>query len=665
MANLNKDRMDFLVDELTRFNVAYYDDKPLVDDASFDKLFRELEELEQKFPEWRRADSPTLRVGAPPVDSFLKYQHKAPMLSIANAMDKTEFEAFDERVKKNLGQSEGSIEYHCEVKFDGLSINLLYENGVLTRASTRGDGSTGEDVTNNIRTVRNIPLRLLGKKIPEQVEIRGEVILPIESFRALNREREIDGQPIFANPRNAAAGSVRQLDSRLTAARPLKIFAYALGDTGAWRSPSTQAGIQDQLIEWGFEDAGYHEVRRGVGEVWEFYNKMAEFRESLAFDIDGLVIKVNSLAKQEELGFVARSPRSMIAIKFPPRQEQTRLLDIKIQVGRTGVLTPVAVLEPVVVHGVRVSRAALHNQEEIERKDIRIGDHVLIQRAGDVIPELVEVIKEKRDGKEKKFKFPKQCPVCQTPVEKKEDEVAIRCPNRACPAQLQESIEHFVGKHGMDIVGLGPRIVAQLIATKKISCFSDIYRLSKEDLLELEGFQEKSATKLCQAIMASKDCSLAAFINALGIRHVGEQLAKNLARSFGSLEAIMAASEDRMLEVEDIGPSVVKSILEYFKHKETRKDIQGLFDEGVHPSTMNTQGAKLQGMIFVITGTLPSMSRQETASLIELNGGKVASSVSKKTNFVVAGEDAGSKLEKARALNISVLSESDLHALLK
>jgi DNA ligase (NAD+) len=658
-------RIAQLVDELNRLNEAYYQkDKPLVDDATWDALFKELNGLEERFPALRRLDSPTQRVGAEAASHFGKVQHLVPMLSIANAMDENEFIAFDERVKKNLSLDSAEIEYHCEPKFDGLSISLSYENGLLVRAATRGDGTVGEDVTANIRTVKNIPLKLLGEDIPTTIEIRGEVVLPIADFINLNREREAMEEPTFANPRNAAAGSVRQLDSRLTAKRPIKIFAYTFGDTGGWDGPKTQAGIQQKIIEWGFTDARCSEVKKGVGPVIDYFRKMSKIRETLPFDIDGLVIKVNSVALQNELGFIARSPRSMIAFKFPPRQEVTQLLDIKIQIGRTGVLTPVAVLEPVSVHGVWVARAALHNQEEIERKELLLGDWVVVQRAGDVIPEVVSVIKSRRTGKEQKFKFPKKCPSCNEPVVKTEEEVALRCCNSNCPAQVREGIEYFVSKAGVDVVGMGPKIVEQLIAAGKLQNFVDLYRITVSDLLSLEGFKEKSAQKLFDAIQATRNPSLGALINALGIRHVGEQLAKSLAQHFGSLDKIMDANYEELLSVEDVGPSVARSIVDYFADATARRKIATLLALGIQPKAMSTRGNKLKGQSFVITGTLPVMSRQEAGNLIEQNGGKLNSSVSKKTDYVVAGADAGSKLEKAREFGIKVLSEEDLHALL-
>lgn len=660
-----KARIDFLVEELNRYSEAYHVlDKPVVDDATYDKLFRELEKLEEDNPKLKRLDSPTMRVGDKPLTQFQKHQHIVPMLSIANAMNLDELEDFDERVKKNIGGHEGEIEYHCELKFDGLSISLVYEKGFLVKAATRGDGYIGEDVTQNIRTIKNFPLKLKDKNPPDRIEIRGEVVLPLKEFQALNRQRELDGEPVFANPRNAAAGSIRQLDSKLTASRPLKIFAYAFGDTGNWRIPSTQDKIQSQIKEWGFADAEHHVVGKGVNAVSKFYEKILKIRDQLPFDIDGLVIKVNSIQLQNELGFVARSPRSMVALKFPPRQEQTKLLDILVQVGRTGVLTPVAVLEPVMVSGVKVSRAALHNQEDIDRKEIKIGDTVVVQRAGDVIPEVVSVVKDRRSGKEIAFKIPNKCPVCGSKTVKDEEEVAIRCPNRKCPAQIKEAIEHFASKSCMDIVGLGPRIIEQLLENKLIDRISDLYFIKNTDLLRLEGFQEKSAEKLINAIAQSKSRPLEKFIHGLGIRHVGEQLAKSLARGMGDIESLLKAKMEDLLNIDDVGETVAESILEFFSDKENIAEIKRIMSMGIQFKKMNTQGEKFKSKTFVLTGTLPKLSRQEATALIEANGGKVSSSVSKKTDFVLAGEEAGSKLDKARELGITVLNEAELHALI-
>jgi DNA ligase (NAD+) len=655
--------MDELVETISQLNEAYYQmDQPLVPDAEWDKLFRELEELERQHPEYRRPDSPTQRVGAAPLESFEKIAHRLPMLSIGNSMNEQELRAFDERVKKQLGRS-GTVDYHCELKFDGLSVNLTYTGGILTSAGTRGDGSIGENVSPNIRTIRNVPLRLRGKNIPETVEIRGEIMLPFAAFQDLNREQEESGEKVFANPRNAAAGSVRQLDSKITAGRDLTFFAYAFGAWEGGGKPKTQEGILDELFSWGFERHTFHRLCHGVEEVQKYYEQIAEQRESLKFDIDGVVVKVNRLDWQEELGFISRSPRSMTAYKFPARQKPTRINGIDVQVGRTGVLTPVANLEPVNIHGVVVARAALHNQEEIDRKDIRVGDWVLVQRAGDVIPEVVSVIKEKRDGSERKFQLPKKCPACGTPTVKVADEVAVRCPNEECPAQNLEALEHFVAKGAMNVVGLGPRILEQLTQSGLVKRPSDLYRVKQKDLLELEGFQERSAEKLVAAIEKSKDCKLSSLIFGLGIRHVGERLAASLAREYSEIEKLFEATEEELLSISDVGEVVAKSIVEFFGKKKNREEVKRLLAMGIQPKSVSRQSNRLAGLQFVITGTLSGMSRQEATEWIEQMGGKVSSSVSKKTSYLLAGEEAGSKLDKARELGVKVISVEELKQL--
>lgn len=659
-----KARMEELAELLRRYNDAYHrEDKPLVSDAEYDALFRELEALESARPDLKLDDSPTARVGAAPLAAFEKFTHKVPMLSIANSMNREELEAFDERVKKQLGRDDITVDYHCELKFDGLSVSLTYRNGVLVAGATRGDGTVGENVTPNVRTIRNIPLRLKGKNPPELVEVRGEIMLPLSAFQALNKDQEENGEKVFANPRNAAAGSVRQLDSKVTASRELKLFAYAVGAWEGADKPKTQGEILATLFDWGFERHEFHRVCKGVGAVQKFYEEIAARRESLGFDIDGVVVKVNRLDWQDELGFVSRSPRSMTAYKFPPRQKTTRINEITVQVGRTGVLTPVANLEPVNIHGVVVARAALHNQEEIDRKDIRIGDWVLVQRAGDVIPEVVSVLTEKRTGKEKKFHLPSKCPACGTAVHKVEGEVAIRCPNEECPAQNLEALEHFVAKGAMNVVGLGPRILEQLVQEGLVKRPSDLYMLKVSQIRDLEGFQERSAEKLVASIQASKDSKLSRLLFGLGIRHVGERLAASLAREYPKLEDLMKAGEEDLLKVEDVGEVVAKSVAEYFGKPKNREEVLRLLRLGIQPKAMSRQSNNLAGLQFVITGTLPSFSRQEATEWIEQRGGKVGSSVSKKTSYLLAGEEAGSKLDKARELGVKILSEEELRQL--
>lgn len=658
-----KARIDELVEMIHRWNDAYYQkDEPAVTDAEWDEHYHELEALEKSHPEFRRTDSPTQRVGAAPLDAFEKIEHRQPMLSIGNSMNLKELEAFDERVKKQLGRKE-TISYQCELKFDGLSVNLTYEKGFLVSAATRGDGAIGENVTPNVRTIRNVPLRLSAKNPPDRVEVRGEIVLPISAFQELNKEQEESGEKAFANPRNAAAGSVRQLDSKITAGRDLKLFAYALGAWEGGAKPKLQSEISEMLFGWGFERHSFHRLCHGTAEVQAYYEEIAARRDGLEFDIDGVVIKVNRLDWQDELGFVSRSPRSMTAYKFPARQKSTRINDIIVQVGRTGVLTPVANLEPVNIHGVVVSRAALHNQEEIDRKDIRIGDWVLVQRAGDVIPEVVSVQLEKRDGSERKFKLPAKCPACGTKTVKLGEEVALRCPNEECPAQSLEALEHFVAKRAMNVVGLGPRILEQLVQSGLVKRPSDLYRLKAKDLLELEGFQERSAEKLIAAIEKSKEAKLGCFLFALGIRHVGERLAASLAREYPQIDDLMAAGEENLLAVEDIGEVVAKSIVEYFGKAKNRDEVKRLLNVGIQLKSVSRQSNGLSGLQFVITGTLPGMSRQEATEWIEQRGGKVGSSVSKKTSYLLAGEEAGSKLDKARELGVPVIDVAELRRL--
>ena len=659
-----KARMEELSELLHRYSDAYHrDDKPLVTDAEYDALFRELEALESAHPDLKLDDSPTARVGAAPLSAFEKFTHRQPMLSIANSMNREELEAFDERVKKQLGREDATVEYQAELKFDGLSVSLTYQNGVLVTAATRGDGSVGENVTPNVRTIKNVPLRLKGKKHPELVEVRGEIMLTLEAFQALNKEQEEAGEKVFANPRNAAAGSVRQLDSKITAGRDLKLFAYALGAWDGGSKPKTQGETLETLFQWGFESHEFHRLCKGVGAVQKYYDEIAARRDSLGFDIDGVVVKVNNLDWQDELGFVSRSPRAFTAYKFPPRQKSTRINQITVQVGRTGVLTPVANLEPVNIHGVVVARAALHNQEEIDRKDIREGDWVLVQRAGDVIPEVVSVLTEKRTGNEKKYHLPKKCPACGTPVQKVEGEVAIRCPNEECPAQNLEALEHFVAKGAMNVVGLGPRIIEQLVQEGLVKRPSDLYTLKVSQIQELEGFKERSAEKLVASIGASKKPPLGKLLFGLGIRHVGERLGASLAREYPNIQDLMNASEEDLVNVEDVGEVVAKSVAEYFAKPKNREEVTRLLKVGIQPVAVTRQSNNLAGLAFVITGTLPSWSRQQATEWIEQRGGKVGSSVSKKTSYLLAGEEAGSKLDKARDLGVKVISEEELRQL--
>lgn len=659
-------QMDDLIAEIERHNHAYYiDDNPQISDAEYDRLFNELKRLEAEHPELMRADSPTQRVGGTALDEFQKSRHLRPMLSIANAYNEQDFRDFDERMQKLVGHKDKSIEYWCELKFDGLSINLTYENGMLVRAATRGDGEVGEDVTPNIKTIKSIPLKLKTKKPPSLIEIRGEVILPIKDFKKLNADQEKRGEKIFANPRNAAAGSLRLLDSKITASRPLTAFFYGIGEVRGAEFVTLEQ-LESTFEDWGLPVGSYRKVASGPDAVMKFYRSIEDERDSLPYEIDGIVVKLNSIKQIEQAGYISRNPRGMVAFKYPPKQETTQILDIITQVGRTGVLTPVALVEPVNLGGAMVSRATLHNQDEIDRKDIRIGDHVFIERAGDVIPKVVAVVKDSRTGSEKKFKLPSRCPICSTPVVREEDEAAVRCPNLQCPAQVKERLRHFCTKDALNIDGLGEKIIDQLVDEKLIATYSDIYQLEKSQILNLEGFKEKSAQNLIDSIEASKRPDLYRVIYGLGIRHVGERTAKNLATHFRSLEKLSQASLEEFQQLRDIGPEVAKSLAEYLEVKHNQKEITRLDEllSPVAPKKIDTN-SNLAGKTFVLTGTLPTLSRDQATAIIEGLGGRVSSSVSKKTDFVVAGEDAGSKLEKARTLGVTVIDEEGLKALTK
>jgi DNA ligase (NAD+) len=652
-------RVEKLREEIEYHNYRYYIlDQPEISDAQYDRLMTELEKLEERYPELRTPNSPTQRVGAPPLEAFEIVRHTIPMLSLANAFDETEAKEFDKRVKKFLGTS-SDIEYVTEPKLDGLAVELVYERGHFIVGSTRGDGINGENITQNLRTIKTIPLQLIRKEIlvPERLEVRGEVIMQLKRFRELNRKREELGEPLFANPRNAAAGSVRQLDSKITAGRPLEIYCYGIGEVRG-RTFKSQWEILQTFSKWGLRVN--REIRRckSIDEVISYYHDMNEKREKLAYEIDGIVIKVNSLDLQTRLGEIARSPRWALAFKFQPKQEITKILDIIVQVGRTGALTPVAVMEAVKVGGVEVSRATLHNQDEIDKKDVRVGDTVIIQRAGDVIPEVVQVIKSKRTGKEKKFKMPSKCPVCGAEVIK--EEAIHRCIGLDCPAQLKGRIKHFASKRAMDIEGLGVKLIDQLVDKGLIKDVADIYYIEKEQLIELERMAEKSAKNIIDAIGASKTKPLSKFLYALGIRHVGETTAEDLARRFSRLDDFFQLSEEDLREVEGIGPEVSASVYQFFRDKKNKESIERLKKAGVKLIEPKVTGkAKLAGKTFVFTGALKSFGRDEARDIVESKGGMTASSVSKKVDFVVVGEDPGSKFDKAKELGIKTLTEEE------
>jgi DNA ligase (NAD+) len=651
----------------------YVLDAPVIPDAEYDKLFRELQSLEAQYPELVTPDSPTQRVGGKVLEGFAPVRHAVPMLSIRTETDISDQGAiaFDARVRKELGlnDSDAPVEYGCELKFDGLAINLRYEHGVLVQAATRGDGETGEDVTQNVtHAVRQIPLSLAGN-YPNVVEVRGEVYMRRDDFEKYNeRQREL-GLPTLVNPRNGAAGSIRQLDPTLAARRPLSFFAYGLGEVqGDWK-PATHKEILDQLEAWGFPVNAERRIVQGAQGLVEFHRSIAAKRDSLPFDIDGVVYKVNSLALQQELGFVSREPRWACAHKFPAEEQITVVRDIDIQVGRTGKLTPVAKLEPVFVGGTTVSNATLHNEDETRRKDVRIGDTVIVRRAGDVIPEVVGVVLEKRPAHVgEPFNLHQRlggkCPVCGSAIVREEGEADWRCSGGLfCPAQRIQALLHFASRRAMDIEGLGDKLVEQLVGQQLVHTPADVYRLTLPALANLERMGEKSANNLLEAIAHSKKTTLARFIYALGIRNVGEATAKDLARHFGTLDNLMAADEARLQQVPDVGPVVAQSITAFFAEKHNREVIIQLRAAGLQwpeHEQINQQDLPFSGKTFVLTGTLPSMSREEAKAKLEALGAKVAGSVSKKTDYVVAGAEAGSKLDRARELGVAVIDEAQL-----
>ncbi len=585
------------------------------------------------------------------------------MLSLANAFSESEARDFDKRVKKILGTT-AEIEYVAEPKLDGLAVELVYERGQFIVGSTRGDGVNGENITQNLRTIRTIPLQLIHKEvpIPERLEVRGEVIIELKKFRALNEKREKTGEPIFANPRNAAAGSVRQLDSKITAERPLEIYCYALGEVRGWTS-HTQWELLQTMPKWGLRTNPNVRPCHGIDEVLDYYREMTERREKLPYEIDGIVMKVDRFDLQARLGEISRSPRWALAFKFQPKQESTKILDIVVQVGRTGALTPVAIMEPVRVGGVEVSRATLHNQDEIDKKDVRIGDTVIIQRAGDVIPEVVQVIESKRTGGERKFKMPTQCPVCGAEVVR--EEAIHRCIGLDCPAQLKGRIRHFASKRAMDIEGLGVKLINQLVDKGLIKDVADLYYTKKEDLIALERMADKSAQNIIDAIEGSKEKPLSKFLFALGIRHVGEHISEVLARRYPHMEDLFHLSEEELQEVNEVGPEVAASVVHFFRDRRNEESIERLKRAGVKPIEPQIKGrGKLAGKVFVFTGTLKSYGRDEARDRVESLGGVTISSVSKKVDFVIAGEDPGSKCDKAKELGIKVLTEDEFQKMI-
>jgi DNA ligase (NAD+) len=645
-----------LIDEANR--QYYVLDNPEMTDAEYDALFRELVELETEHPELVRPDSPTQRVGGPPSDAFAKVTHRTPMLSLANAFERDEVREFDKRVHRALGDVRA--EYVTELKIDGLAMSLLYEQGGYKTGATRGDGYVGEDVTPNVKTIPSVPLSVtIPKQFPQTFEVRGEVYMPKRSFLRLNTELAAEGKPPFANPRNAAAGAVRQLDPRITARRRLDTFMYALDPPGSAKS---QEHILERLAQMGFHVNDNRRTHQDIEAVIAFLDEWTEKRHGLDYEIDGIVIKVNDLGEQAELGFVSRSPRWALAFKFPPEQAETVVEDIKIYIGRTGAATPVAWLQPTQIAGVTVSRATLHNEDEVARKDVRPHDHVIIQRAGDVIPEVVRVLKEKRSKSSRPWHMPKKCPECGTDLVREPGEAATRCINPTCPAQVLEHLRHFVGS--LDIEGFGYATLQQLIDRKLVKDPADLYHLKKAQLLSLEGFADRSAQNLLDRIEASKVTTFLRFLGALGINHVGWTMAGLLTEHFGDIDRLQAASVDELRAVGGVGPIVAEEVHEYFQRPESRRLIQRLLEAGISIKPPERVEGPLSGKLFVLTGTLSSLTRGQAEDRIKSLGGTVGSSVTKKTDYVVVGADPGSKLEKAQRLKVPVLDEAAFLALL-
>ncbi|HUN55512.1 MAG TPA: NAD-dependent DNA ligase LigA [Smithella sp.] len=656
-----KERIAGLRKTIEYHNKRYYQqDAPEISDSEYDLMMRKLQDLEKRHPEEYSAESPTQRVGAAPLAKFASFNHPSQMFSLANAFSHEEIIEFDSRIKRLAGAE--NISYIAEPKLDGLAVNLIYENGIFTQGATRGDGTTGEDVTQNLKTISELPLKMrntASHSIPSFIEIRGEVYIQKKPFQKLNLRRIEEGEEPFANPRNAAAGSLRQLDSKITSRRPLNIFLYGVGLVRGIHF-STHREVLQRLSDWGFPVNPLIKPASNIQDCIDYFEAIGTKRDSLPYEIDGVVLKVNDLSLQAALGNVSRSPRWALACKFPALQAETVVKEIVVGVGRMGTLTPVAIMEPVNVGGVMVSRATLHNEDEIIKKDIRVGDTVVIQRAGDVIPEIVNVIKEKRTGREKEFKMPAKCPECNSDVVRLEGEVAHRCVNISCPAQLKEHIRHFASRGAMDIEGLGEKVSAQLFDAGLIADPADLYFLNKEQLVALDRQAEKSAQNLIDAVRNSKNPPLDKFIYALGIRHVGERTAKLLASRFGNMEHLIAAKTEDLTAINEIGPEIASSITGFF-HEHKNIDVMKKFNKaGVTPRKNEIAGnAPLEGKSFVFTGTMDSMGRNEAKTIVEQLGGTIHSSPTKSTSYVVAGSDPGSKINKAKSSGIKIISEED------
>ena len=646
-------------------------DDPEVPDAEYDRLIRELTKLEKENPELVTHDSPTQRVGAEPIKAFGTIEHALPMLSLDNAFSEDELRDFHRRVTERLDIDDANDElgYSAEPKLDGAAVSLMYEQGELVRAATRGDGTTGEDITHNVRTIASVPLKLIGNGYPSIMEVRGEVFMPRAGFERFNELARQNDEKTFVNPRNAAAGSLRQLDPRLTAERPLDMYAYSVGQVGGGSLAGLQSAILDQLQQWGLKICPERKVVNGISGCLDFYQYIGKRRDALSYDIDGVVYKVDRLDYQQQLGFVSKAPRWAIAHKFPAQEELTVVRDIEFQVGRTGAVTPVARLEPIFVGGVTVSNATLHNMDELYRKDVRVGDTVIVRRAGDVIPEVVRVIKKKGARRKAKIKTPQKCPVCGSKVVRIEDEAVARCTGGLfCEAQRSEALKHFVSRRALDIEGLGSKLIEQLVTIGRIKTPADIFNLDRDELIDVERMGEKSADNLLESIEKSKATTLSRFLYGLGIREVGEATAIALASFYGKLEAIMAAQEEGLQNVPDVGPIVASRIRAFFNESHNAEVIQRLRDSGVHwkdskPAATTTDAA-LAGKTFVLTGTLSGMTRDEAKDRIQAVGGKVTSSVSKKTDFVVYGDNPGSKFTKAQKLAVDTIDQDGLEKLL-